>query len=82
MKLRACDKLPGLDYVMCSNQRIIEEFERSGNAIMEVIDFPQKNAESCRSGLMYAAKTLTWDHIKVSVRRGHVYLINTWKIKK
>lgn len=83
MKLKTCDKLPGLHYTMCSNQRIIEQFERSGAAIMEVVDYPHSNAESCRTCLYSAIKSLTWSRfIKVSVRRDRVFLINTDKIVK
>ena len=82
MRLAPCDKLPGLAYKVTSNQRVIEAFCEKHVPIMEVLDYPQANAESCRSCLIHAAKAMTKYHIKVSVRKERVFLINTWLIGK
>jgi hypothetical protein len=64
-------------------QRVIEDFEHSGVAIMEVVNYQQKNAESCRASLNNAIRSLTWQRwIKVAVRGDRVFLINTDKIGK
>lgn len=71
-----------MSYKKTKNQAVIVEFNNSGEAIMEVLGYTNKNSKSCAGCLDQAAKRLTMYHIKAAVRGDHVYLVNTDKIKK
>ena len=76
MKLKECAAMPEVRCGRGDILRIIEDFERTGKGVMEVVDYPHANAESCRSSLKCAIRSLTWDNlIQVTVRKGRVFLV-------
>lgn len=63
---------------MGENELFIREFIETGQKIMEVEDWEGKyaNIYSCSATLSATAKNVHAG-VKVRVRRGHVYLVNT-----
>lgn len=63
-------------YKKTKNQKTLEAFVRSGLKRVEIVDYPQCNATSCRNSFFKTIKWLKYQGIRVAKRGEKVLLIN------